>query len=156
MVGIKKSLEHMAWSNQEFFKQLLDLPESVYELSSAEGEWNIGRLLSHLADSGEWYRYILTGEMWNDRRPVSTHQQASDLSAYLVGLDAALVQHADLEDEVLTFQDESGPAQARRSMILSQAVMHTAEHKGQIATIAKAAGLHLDLDCIDVWAFVRS
>jgi uncharacterized damage-inducible protein DinB len=155
VIGIKQSLEHAAWSTQEFFKQLTGLPESVYALSAAEGEWTVGRLLAHLADSGEWYRYILTGEMWTDVRPVSSHEEAMQLSHYLAELDAVLVAQADLEDELLSFQDETGPAQAARSMILAQAVMHSAEHKGQIASIAKTSGFHLDLDSLDVWAFVR-
>jgi uncharacterized damage-inducible protein DinB len=155
MIGIKHALEHMAWSNEEFFKQLIGQHEGIYALSSAEGEWSVGRLLAHLADSGEWYRYILTGEGWTDPQPISNHQEAVDLGAYLAQLDAGLVKQADLEDEVLTFQDEHGPSQATRSMLLAQAVMHTAEHKGQIASIAKAAGFHLDLDCLDLWAFMR-
>jgi uncharacterized damage-inducible protein DinB len=155
MIGIKQSLEHAAWSTQEFFKQLTGLPESVYARSAAEGEWSVGRLLAHLADSGEWYRYILTGQTWNDREAVGNHEEATQLSRYLAELDAVLVQQADLDDEVVTFQDEMGPARATRSMILAQAVMHSAEHKGQIAAILKAAGSHLDLDSLDVWAFVR-
>jgi uncharacterized damage-inducible protein DinB len=155
MIGIKHSLEHAAWSNQEFFKQVVRLPESIYSLAAIEGEWSVGRLLAHLADSGEWYRYILTGEMWTDIRAVSSHQEATLLSGYLAELDAGLVQQADLEDEILTFQDESGPSQAARSLILAQAVMHAAEHKGQIASILKSSGFHLDLDGLDVWAFNR-
>jgi uncharacterized damage-inducible protein DinB len=155
MIGIRRSLEHMAWSNQELFKRLTDLPESIYGLSAAEGEWSVGRLLAHLADSGEWYRYILIGEMWNDRDAVSSHDEATLLGSYLAELDSVLVNEADLDDELLTFQDESGPAQAARSMILAQAVMHAAEHKGQIAAILKTAGSHLDLDSLDLWAFVR-
>jgi uncharacterized damage-inducible protein DinB len=155
VINIKQSLEHAAWSTQEFIKQLTDLSESVYALSAAEGEWNVGRLLAHLADSGEWYRYILTGEMWTDIRPVTSHEAVTQLSRYLAELDSGLVAQADLEDELLSFQDESGPAQAARSMILAQAVMHSAEHKGQIAAIAKTSGFHLDLDRLDVWAFVR-
>jgi uncharacterized damage-inducible protein DinB len=155
VISMKQSLEHAAWSTQEFIKQLTGLPESVYALSAAEGEWNVGRLLAHLADSGEWYRYILTGEMWTDLRPVTNHQEVAQLSHYLAELDAVLVAQADLEDELLSFQDETGLAQAPRSMILAQAVMHSAEHKGQIASIAKTSGFHLDLDSLDVWAFVR-
>jgi hypothetical protein len=33
--------------------------------------------------------------------------------------------------------------------------MHAREHKSQIATILKQHGEHLDLDELDVWAFVR-
>jgi uncharacterized damage-inducible protein DinB len=155
MIGIKQSLEHAAWSNQEFLTQVMDLPESVYSLAAAEGEWSVGRLLGHLADSGEWYRYILTGEMWNDPGSVSSHEEANVLRSHLAELDSVLLHHAELEDEMVTFQDEAGPSQAARSMILAQAVMHTAEHKGQIAAILKTSGFHVDLDRLDVWAFVR-
>jgi hypothetical protein len=32
--------------------------------------------------------------------------------------------------------------------------MHAAEHKGQISTILKQKGSHLDLDALDLWQFI--
>lgn len=155
MVGIKRALEHMAWSNQGFLAQVGRLPETVFGLRISEDEWRVGRLLTHLAGSAEWYRYILTGAEWTDLRSVRDSEGLTSLAAYLADLDAVLIAQADLPDEVVLYEDEDGPARVERSTILSQAVMHAAEHKGQIATILKANGHHVDLDELDVWSFVR-
>ncbi len=56
----------MTWSNQEFFKEISTLPENVYGLAIAEGEWKIGRLLTHLVGSSEWFRYYLGGPRWSN------------------------------------------------------------------------------------------
>jgi uncharacterized damage-inducible protein DinB len=57
-------------------------------------------------------------------------------------------------DEKLEIEGEDGIIHATRSLILSQAVMHAAEHKGQIAAILKQHEHHIDLDALDVWSYV--
>ena len=69
-------------------------------------------------------------------------------------LDAHLLENLALPDDKLEIEGEDGIIHATRSLILSQAVMHSAEHKGQIATIMKQHGHHIDLDALDVWSFV--
>ena len=69
-------------------------------------------------------------------------------------LDAHLLDNLSLPDDKLEIEGENGIIHASRSLILSQAVMHSAEHKGQIAAIMKQHGFHIDLDALDVWSFV--
>jgi len=59
-----------------------------------------------------------------------------------------------LPDETLDVDAEEGIIYPTRSLILSQAVMHSAEHKGQIAAIMKRHGHHIDLDALDIWSYV--
>lgn len=153
MIAIKKSLEHMAWSTQRFLEAIEGLPSSIYSLKAAEGEWPIGQLLTHLAGSAEWYRYILTGTWWTDLSPVSSLEELKKLRAYMTELDAVLIAQGDLLEELVEYRGEHGMAKVHRSTILAQAVMHAAEHKGQIATLLKVHGFHLDLDLLDVWNF---
>ena len=72
----------------------------------------------------------------------------------MASLDGSLLENLSLPDEKLEIQGEDGIIHATRSLILSQAVMHSAEHKGQIAAIMKQHGFHIDLDALDVWSFV--
>jgi hypothetical protein len=58
-------------------------------------------------------------------------------------------------DKDLEIEGENGIIHATVSLILSQAVMHAAEHKGQIAAIMKQHGHHVDLDSLDVWSFIH-
>ena len=153
MISITKSLEHMAWSNQQIFKALSELPEEIYGLRAAEGEWPLGRIATHLLGSGEWYRYILTGEKWTDLKSIRDHQILLDSAQHLANLDQILIEQSKLEDEIIEFQNENGLDRTTRSMVLSQAVMHAAEHKGQMATVLKMHGFLLDLDRFDLWSF---
>jgi len=154
MISLETSLQHLAWSNQKFFGYFTQLPAEVFGLTAAEGEWPVGRILTHLAGSGQWYRYCLTGIDWTDLKPITDAQVAAEYLAIIADLDAVLLANLALADELVTFEDETGPMSAPRSLILAQAVMHAAEHKGQIATILKQHGHHVDLDALDVWSFI--
>jgi len=154
MISLEVSVRHLAWSNQKVFTYFSEAPDEVFGLTSAEGEWPVGRLLTHLADSSEWYRYCLNGTLWTDPEPVVSAAVAAEYLPIMSELDQVLLDNVTLDDEDLTIDANGEIIKATRSLILSQAVVHAAEHKGQIATILKQHGHHLDLDALDVWAFI--
>jgi len=154
MISLETSLRHLAWSNQKFFTLFLDQPDQVFGLTAAEGEWPIGELLTHLAGSGEWYRYCLNGTTWTDLKPVVNGSVVKEYLAIMAELDAVLLEYVDSLDKDLEVEGEDGIIHATVSLILSQAVMHAAEHKGQIAAIMKQHGHHINLDGLDVWSFI--
>ena len=155
MISLETSLRHLAWSNQKFFTLFLDQPDQVFGLTAAEGEWPIGELLTHLAGSGEWYRYCLNGTTWTDLKPVVNGSVAKEYLAIMAELDAVLLEYVNSPDKDLEIEGENGIIHATVSLILSQAVMHAAEHKGQIAAIMKQHGHHINLDRLDVWSFIN-
>ena len=154
MIALETSLRHMAWSNQKVFTYFSQVPEHIFGLRAAEGEWPVGQLLTHLMGSTEWYRYCLTGEMWTDLKPITSGAVATEYLLVMASLDQVLIDQAVLDDEDLVIVADGETIKATRSLILSQAVVHAAEHKGQIATILKQHGEHLDLDYLDVWVFM--
>jgi uncharacterized damage-inducible protein DinB len=154
MISLEVSLRHLAWSNQKVFTYFSEAPDEVFGLTAAEGEWPVGRLLTHLAGSSEWYRYCLNGTLWTDLKPVVSAAVAAEYLPIMSELDQVLLDNVTLADEDLTIDADGETMKATRSLILSQAVVHAAEHKGQIATILKQHGHHLDLDALDVWAFI--
>jgi uncharacterized damage-inducible protein DinB len=154
MISLELSLKHLAWSNQKFFSYFADLPDEVFGLKAAEGEWPIGKILTHFAGSGEWYSYCLSGAQWSDLKPITSTAIVLEYLPIMAKLDAHLLENASLPDDVLTVESEEGFIHPTRSLILSQAVMHSAEHKGQIATIMKLHGHHIDLDSLDVWSYI--
>ena len=153
MISLETSLRHLAWSNQKFFTLFTSMPDEVFGLRASEGEWPIGKLLTHLAGSGEWYRYCLTGEKWTDLKRITTSAIALEYLPIIANLDAVLLRELVKPDEKLEVQGKDGTIHASRSLILSQAVMHAAEHKGQVAAILKLHGHHIDLDALDVWSW---
>lgn len=132
------------------------MSDEVFGLTAAEGEWSVGRILTHFAGSGEWYRYCLNGGKWSGLKPVTTGEIAMEYLSIMATLDAVLIENASLPDEILEFEDEKGMVRVPRSLILAQAVMHSAEHKGQIAAIMKQHGHLIDLDQLDVWSYNAS
>jgi uncharacterized damage-inducible protein DinB len=155
MISLEVSLKHLAWSNQKFLAYFADLPDEVFDLKAADGEWPIGKLLTHLVGSGQWYRYCLTGVDWTDLEPATNAETVSEYGSIIAELDQVLLDNMKLEDEILTVVTGDESFTVPRSLILAQAPMHAAEHKGQIATIMKQHGHHIDLDSLDVWAFLK-
>lgn len=154
MINLELSLRHLAWSNQKFFTHFGNQPDEVFGLRAAEGEWPVGKILTHFAGSGEWYSYCLSGAQWTELKPIRTGSIALEYLPIMAKLDAHLLDNLSLPDDKLEIEGENGIIHASRSLILSQAVMHSAEHKGQIAAIMKQHGFHIDLDALDVWSFV--
>ena len=153
MIDIELSLRHLAWSNQKVFTFFGTMPDEVFGWNVSENEWPIGRLLTHLAGSGEWYRYCLTGERWTDLPKVTSGAIALEYLPTIAALDDVLLQNLKLSDDELEIKDGDGIIHATRSLILSQAVVHAAEHKAEIAAIMRLHGRHLDLDSLDVWSY---
>ncbi len=153
-ISLELSLRHLAWSNQKIFGYFGSQPDEVFGLRAAEGEWPVGKILTHFAGSGEWYSYCLSGTQWTDLKPITTGSIALEYLPIMAKLDAHLLENLSLPDDKLEIEGEDGIIHATRSLILSQAVMHSAEHKGQIAAIMKQHGHHIDLDALDVWSYV--
>ena len=153
-ISLELSLKHLAWSNQKFFSYFADLPDEVFGFRAAEGEWPVGQILTHFAGSGEWYSYCLSGAQWTDLKPITSGSIAREYLPIMAKLDGHLLENLSLPDDVLDVESEEGIIHPTRSLILSQAVMHSAEHKGQIATIMRQHGHHIDLDALDVWSYV--
>ena len=154
MITIEKALCHMAWSNQKIFSELASLPEEIFSLCAADGEWPIGKILNHFFAAAEWYRFLLTEKPWTEIPKITNSATMKQLQPYLAELDHALVNESLKSDAEISFTDDDGSKKmTTRSLVLSQAVTHTAEHKGQLATILRVHGFHLDLDKFDLWSF---
>ena len=154
MISLELSLKHLAWSNQKFFSYFGDMPDEVFGYKAADAEWPVGKILTHFAGSGEWYSYCLSGAQWTDLKPITSSSIANEYLPIMAKLDAHLLENLSMPDDKLEIEGEDGIIHATRSLILSQAVMHSAEHKGQIAAIMKQHGHHIDLDSLDVWSYV--
>jgi len=154
MISLELSLKHLAWSNQKFFALFKNMPDEVFGFKAADGEWPVGKILTHFAGSGEWFSYCLSGAQWSDLKPVTSGAIATEYLPIMAKLDGHLLENLALPDDVLDVDSEEGIIHPTRSLILSQAVMHSAEHKGQIAAIMKQHGYHIDLDALDVWSYV--
>ena len=51
MISLETSLKHLAWSNQKFFSYFGDMPDEVFGLRAAAGEWSVGKFLLTLQEA---------------------------------------------------------------------------------------------------------
>lgn len=153
MNSLETAIAHMLWSDQKFFDLVLQLPEESLALTAAPGEWTVGHLMMHFVESAEWFHFCLTRTPWSEHLPAQTMADVRRFKAHLADLAPAFTLQVGLDDELLSIDTGGKTIPAKRSMILSQAAAHTAEHKGQIASILRSNGMVIDLDRIDVWHF---
>ncbi len=151
---IVRGLRHLAWADELFLTALADLPDEAFTVSYAPGGWSVGQLTAHIVEAAEWYRYCLTGHMWTDLRAPVTGAEVLVLRGHLRDLDATLLAQAQAPDGEVTFEDENGERTALRSTLLLQAIVHSTEHRAQIACALAAHGFTgPSLDDLDLWAF---
>ena len=158
MITLEISLRHLAWSNQKFFTLFDEMPEKVFSLRSADNEWTVGELLVHVIDGQRWFKYCLEGGVeWTlpVLKPITNAPIAREYLPIVADLDAVFLDHLMLDDEEIIFHAGGNPRSGMRSFILSQLAIHMAEHKGEIATILKQHGFHINLNELDVRTYVN-
>lgn len=154
MIGIERSLRHLAWADARLFEELAALPPEALEARYAPDAWTVGHLAMHIVSGAQWFAYVLHGEAWTDLQIPRGAEDLNRLAARLAHLDALLLEQAELPDDRVGFEDESGPREAYRSTVLTQAGMHATEHRAQIACALEVNGFpRIDLDSYDLWAF---
>jgi len=154
VIDLTGSLRHLAWADARLFSDLAALPPEALQARYAPDAWTVGHLAMHIVGGAEWYCYCLAGTPWTDLSIPGNAADLRALAARLATLDALLLEQATLPDEVVEFIDEDGPRSALRSTILSQATLHSTEHRAQIACALEVTGHGgVTLDDYDLWAF---
>ncbi len=154
MISLNRPLRHLAWADALLFADLAALPPEALAARYSPSAWTVGALARHIVGGAEWYRYCLTGEQWTDLVDPAGPDDVIALGTHLAGLDADLLGQAALPDAMVEFTDEEGRRTAWRSTILTQACLHSIEHRAQIACALEACGFApIVLDDYDLWAF---
>ena len=154
MIELTRSLRHLACADARLFDDLAALPPEALESRYAPDAWTVGHLAMHIVGGAEWYAYCLAGTAWTDLSIPTGPADLRTLAAHLATLDALLLEQAALPDDPVDFIDEEGPRRALRSTILSQACLHSIEHRAQIACALDVTGQGgVRLDDYDLWAF---
>ena len=96
-------------------------------------------------------KYLLCARL----EPITNASIALEYLPVIAELDLIFLDHLRLEDEEIIFHSGGNPRSGMRSFILSQPAIHMSEHKGEIATILKQHGFHIDLNELDLRSFVN-
>ena len=154
MIDLTRSLRHLAWADARLFDDMAALPPGALKARYSPDAWTVGHLAMHIVGGAEWYAYCLAGTPWTDLAEPVSRDDLRTLGQHLAELDALLLQQAAMSDDEVEFVDEDGPRTALRSTILSQACLHSAEHRAQIACALEVTGHGgVTLDDYDLWAF---
>jgi uncharacterized damage-inducible protein DinB len=155
-ITMETTLQYLAWSEERFFRRLYELPVTHYEASYGDSEWTVAKIAWHIASGATWYEFCLTGTMHERPEIPTTRDELLSVGEYLRQRTAAIVaegRHDDAKLHVVTEEEEFDVA---RSTLLTQAVLHSIEHRAQIAAAVESRGHGLvDLGEIDVWAFAE-
>lgn len=156
MIGLERGLRHLAWADDQFFAAVAELPSKALAATYSPDSWPVGRLLVHIVEGAEWYRYCLTGVAWAGVTAPRDGTDVDELRSYLSTVNAALLVQASLPDAEVDFAEGDDMKSALRSTILTQAIVHSAEHRAQVACALATRGFAgPSLDDLDLWAFER-
>jgi uncharacterized damage-inducible protein DinB len=158
-LGLERLLRHMAWANQLTIEHLATLPQEALKSYATNPEWFVAEITHHIVDSADAYAYRITGKHPElPGKAIQEIEKIADLQALAQQaaiIDAALLESAQLDDELLEFKNYSGNLVRRwRSTILSQSIHHATEHRAQIASALEAKGFKpVNLDEMDLWSY---
>ena len=154
MISLDTSLRHMAWADHTFLTALAELDDSVLALTNGDPDWSVGEAAAHILGGVEWYRYLLLGAQWQGFAAATSSADVIALRDALKPMNESLIDAAAVPDELISWTDDDGPHQAPKSVVLSQAPYHAAEHRAQITAALHAHGIRdIHLDNFDVWAW---
>ena len=158
-IALNRLLLHMAWANQKTITHLQSLPEASLKAFATNPEWHVGEIAHHIVDSADAYAFRITGKhpevSGESIQEIETIADLEALAKQVAAIDAALLESAKLDDELLEFKNYSGNLVKRwRSTILSQSIHHATEHRAQIASALEAKGFKpVNLDDLDLWSY---
>lgn len=154
MTAMRPAIEYVAWADDAFLAALGRYPQEALAAPCLAGSFTVGGLVRHILGGAEWYQYCLAGAMWSETPSPTTHAELAALRARLAEVNATLVRESDAPDRMMEFDDEDGPRTALRSVLLTQAIVHSVEHRAHIVMGLEAAGFSdIDLDALSAWGF---
>lgn len=157
MISIEVLLKHMAWANQEIYKEVQKLDDKVLDYYIIDPEWTVRTILVHIAGASHLYAQRLDGEPFSRFELKGTEDSAliDELLSELDRIDQSLMKHIDKEDEEIKYMTSKGEGSGKISTILSQLIFHAGEHRAQIvAALDKHDERTINLDKFSVWGFV--
>ena len=163
-----KLLKHMAWANQEIFKQVAAMPDEALDAYSVNPEWTAREIMRHIASSATWYGYRLIDKdlLTEDERstwklkldeteiPPATMKDMPVLLARLKAADTELFRAAEKPEGFIVHTMDGRTVNRARSTIISQSIHHATEHRAQLVSALEAKGfVGINLDDYDVWYY---
>jgi uncharacterized damage-inducible protein DinB len=153
-ISMHRAIRHMSWANQRVYASFATLPDEALDSYITNPEWSARKILQHIVASSDFYVYCLGIAHWHDIPNPKTIADVATLAQTLDLCDSQILTAADLEEELLSFEEGDRVVKVQRSTLLAEAVLHATEHRAQLMDAIESRGFStITLDSIDLWAF---
>ena len=159
MISLELMANHMAWANQEIYKEVQKLDDKVLDYYVVDPDWTVKTIMIHIAGASHLYGQRLNGEPFSrfELKNTEGSEMIDELLAELKRIDKSLIKNVDREDGEFTFMASKGEQTAKVSEVLSQMIFHAGEHRAQIvAALDKHNERSINLDNYSVLGYVKS
>ncbi len=157
MISLELLAKHMAWANQEIYKEVKNLDPEVLDYFVVDKEWTVRTIMVHIVAASYLYSGRLTGKPFSKFEfDLDSPNLIYDLMSELEKIDKSLIEQVYREDEEVTFETSKGESSAKVSVILSMMIFHATEHRAQIvAALDKNNERSINLDEYSIFGYLR-
>ncbi len=148
MISIELLTKHMAWANQEIFKEIKKLDPEVLDYYVIDKEWTVRTIMIHIVTASYLYSQRLQEKPFSKIEfDMESPDLIDDLIDALENIDKDLIEQSYREDEEVTF---------KVSVILSMMIFHATEHRAQlVAALDKNNERSINLDEYSIFGYLR-
>jgi uncharacterized damage-inducible protein DinB len=124
MISVEVLCKHMAWANQEIYKEVQKLDEKVLDYFIIDPEWTVKNIMIHIVGAAHIYSGRLNKEPFSKFTLENSENSEviNELLEHLERLDSKFIENSQMEDEEITFTTSKGERSAMASTILSQMI----------------------------------
>ena len=157
MISLELLTKHMAWANQEIYKEVKNLDPEVLDYFVVDKEWTVRTIMVHIVAASYLYNQRLMGKPFSKFEfDLDSPNLIDDLMSELEKIDKSLIEQVYREDEEVTFETSKGESSGKVSVILSMMIFHATEHRAQIvAALDKNNERSINLDEYSIFGYLR-
>ena len=126
MISVELLAKHMAWANQEIFKEVKKLGPEVLDYYVVDEEWTVKTIMVHIVAASYLYSQRL------QEKPFSKIEFDMDSPDFLLSalenIDKDLIEQAYKDDKEIEYETSKGMRSNKISFILSMMIFHATEH----------------------------
>ena len=145
---------HMAWANQEIFKEIAKLPDEALNAYVTNAEWHVAEILHHIVQAADSYGCRIAGGKFFKFEQPKNMQEVLVMTENLKKHDARLLELSKLDDKTIEVNRQGEISYWQASTILSQSIHHATEHRAQAIAALEFRGFKApSLDDYDLWSY---
>ena len=157
MISLELLAKHMAWANQEIYKEIKKLDPEVLNYYVVDREWTVKTIMVHIVTASYLYSQRLQEKPFSKIEfDIEDTNLIDNLLSALESIDRDLIEQVYKDDKEVTFETSKGERSEKISVILSMMIFHATEHRAQIvAALDKNDERSINLDEYSIFGYLR-